>query len=232
MIRALCLSLPLLAATPAAAVLSFAPGDTVTLAFDGRSDAYLGGSTPVPGLGASLTLVFTGFTGNIARFDYSLANLSAAPMTGARVSGFGFDVGGAFRLSGSTASGAFNRTGSGNIPGFGPVDFCVRAGGSGGQCAGGGSGGVGLGALPGTGSFGLAFSSAPALVSLDNFVLRYQSLDSPELGMQGASGIGLPTTTGIIPEPKTWMMLIIGFGLVGLSLRRQQREQAQASSAT
>lgn len=36
--------------------------------------------------------------------------------------------------------------------------------------------------------------------------------------------LGLPTFTGGVPEPATWMMMILGFGSIGLALRRRPRK--------
>ena len=40
-------------------------------------------------------------------------------------------------------------------------------------------------------------------------------------GSYGARGSFVPSATGVIPEPGTWAMLILGFGVVGLSMRRR-----------
>jgi hypothetical protein len=34
------------------------------------------------------------------------------------------------------------------------------------------------------------------------------------------------SVSGMIPEPSTWMMMISGFGLVGLAVRRRRRSAA------
>lgn len=38
------------------------------------------------------------------------------------------------------------------------------------------------------------------------------------------SAVGVPPTTGAVPEPATWLMMILGFGLVGAAMRRPRRE--------
>jgi hypothetical protein len=41
----------------------------------------------------------------------------------------------------------------------------------------------------------------------------------------GGGGGSLPPVTPGIPEPDTWVMLVLGFGFLGLSLRRRKREE-------
>ncbi|MFQ3594692.1 MAG: FecR domain-containing protein [Sphingomonadaceae bacterium] len=49
-------------------------------------------------------------------------------------------------------------------------------------------------------------------------------LPAPPGGSEGASGgILLPSAPPAIPEPRTWAMFIVGFGMVGLALRRRHR---------
>ncbi len=50
------------------------------------------------------------------------------------------------------------------------------------------------------------------------------------LGSSGGS-ITNPTPPGGVPEPSTWAMLILGFGAVGATLRRRQRQTARVSFA-
>jgi len=45
-----------------------------------------------------------------------------------------------------------------------------------------------------------------------------------DFGSQGFSGSGDMTAVGAVPEPGTWAMMVIGFGLVGGAIRRQRRE--------
>jgi PEP-CTERM motif len=52
--------------------------------------------------------------------------------------------------------------------------------------------------------------------------LRFKPLPSPELAadfnftLAGGGGGG-------VPEPATWAMMLIGFGIVGVSMRRRQK---------
>ena len=47
-----------------------------------------------------------------------------------------------------------------------------------------------------------------------------------QFGLNGLAFFG-----GAVPEPSTWMMMIAGFGLAGVALRRSKRAEARAASA-
>lgn len=48
--------------------------------------------------------------------------------------------------------------------------------------------------------------------------------DRVDFGSQGFSGFGGMTDVGAVPEPGTWAMMLVGFGLLGGAMRRQRRE--------
>lgn len=210
-------------AAPASALATFAVGDTQTIDFAGFTDAYSSGTTALPGLTAALTLKLTGISGRTASFDYTLANTSTVEQS--RVSLFGFDVATGGLVS-ATSTGLFNRVSSGNWPSVGGVqrdsDLCFRSA-NGGQCTGGGGGGV-FDGQSGAGTLAITFASAPLSVALDAFHVRFQSIDAGAIS--GGSGVGdqiIPTDpTGSVPEPASWAMLIAGFGIVGASMRRRR----------
>lgn len=207
---------------PANAATFVAAGDSHIVHFDG----FAGGV--VNGLTSKLTLTFNGFTngGTLANFSYTIANTSAAPVTASRVSSFGWDIDTPnFSFANSTESSpTYSLRDGGQFPqpndGGGPREFCLSAGPN---CGGGAGGGILLGGSE-TSSFAIAFTSSQAQVALSNFVARYQSIDGAG---QVSSAIGRPTTPPpppppVVPEPATWAMLIIGFGLVGSAMRRRQ----------
>lgn len=147
-----------------------------------------------------------------------LKNTSGDAITGSRLSVFAFNVDP--NLISASSTGPFTTIGyNKNIPQFGGqtnFDVCFRAGGNGNTCA----AGAGQGILKGdseTGAFVLNFANAVSTLKLDNFVVRYQSIDGP--GFQGQSGVGTATT---VPEPGSWAMMIAGFGLSGAAMRRRR----------
>src|SRR3546814_6512780 len=103
------------------------------------------------------------------------------------------------------------------LPICGDRNVCINGNPGGGACQGGGNAGPTTGNFI-TGTITLNFSSDLASLELDDGIIRWQSLDSEELGFSGGSGIGLVSE---VPEPATWMTMIGGFGLIGLSLRRR-----------
>jgi hypothetical protein len=111
------------------------------------------------------------------------------------------------------------------------VEVCFRD--TGGNCAGGGGGGLSIGqAIPnGTfpnNTFTLLFQQAQSAIQLDRFVVRYQSINTVN-GLTGGSGVGVVgdgpiDPNGVVPEPSSWAMLIAGFGLVGAVARRRKQQ--------
>ncbi len=194
--------------------------NTTTITYNGLVDG-----TTVNALSASMTLVFNGFgPGNTANFGYTLNNTSSSPLTGSRVSVFGFNTTPDLAIvsgnTSATATGAFAgpSTGPGNTPGL-PFNPEVCFGGN--NCAGGGNGGVSLGGS-GSGTFTLNLTSAPTSLTLSNFFVRYQSINGG--GFNGASGVGVGTA---VPEPGTWGMMLLGFAAVGFAMRRSRKVRAQ-----
>ncbi len=217
----------LLAAAPASAVTFTSAGQYAILTFGGQV-----ASTGVPNLTSTLKLTFNGFDmGGNATLAYEMDNTSSAPID-SRVSAFGFDVLGAYvHVGNSSATGEYDSAASGNVPeGFGFVELCFTAGSN---CAGGGNGGIFSADPVATGNLVIAFSGgSPASLMLDRLFVRYQSISGTPLG---TSGIGSQPITsfvdpGLVPEPATWTMLIAGFGLVGVALRRKPRGIARTSS--
>ncbi len=171
-------------------------------------------------------------------FAYAVQNRFTAPVTAARVSIFGFDVDGitasnnTLALQAASATGVYDTVArNGNVPQIGPtLDVCFRAGGGGGGCASGGGGGNSTAGSFIGGTFRLTFASAVQRVILDNFFVRYQSVNSAVLN--GASGVGVDTMlwSPAVPEPATWAQMIAGFGLLGLAMRRRRALAATQSA--
>jgi hypothetical protein len=188
-------------------------GGSVTIAFDGYGDNP--GLMVIPNLTSTLKLDFISSTGTAYTFGYTLTNTSTAPQTGSRVSIFGFNTDP--NRTGGTVNGDFDTVGSGNVPNF-PVniEFCAKDGGGSNNCAGGGNGGAVLGD-PATGQFTLTFGSSQSSITLSDFVVRYQQVNS-------TSGSAIGRQTAPVPEPGTWAMMLLGFGAVGFSLRSARRQ--------
>ncbi len=219
---------------PAGAV-TFNVGDTATVNFNGLADVYLGGVVAVPGLTSSLELTLDSIVGNTANFIYTLSNTSTAPITESRISVFGFDVGPAGFASAVGSSPFDIEVLGGDLPNVGGIertlDVCFKTGGGAGNCNGGGGGGVLLGGSQ-AGTLALTFGGIISSVDLSDFHVRYQSWSNPELGVSGGSGVGDATsiTTGVVPEPATWAMLIAGFGMVGMTMRKRRSTMARVSA--
>lgn len=185
----------------------------------------------VPGLTSSIQFNFLGTSLNNTsyNFSYVLSNTSSGPINGSRVSIFGFNV--SPNVASATASGLFTDEvfgGSFNTPNNGPnIEVCFKSGG-GPNCTGGANGGVTLG-NSGNGQFSLLFNNAPPGldVTLGTFYVRYQSVDSGMLGLRGASASAIGA---IVPEPATWGMMIVGFGLVGGIARRRRAKSGLATA--
>ncbi|MBE9012858.1 cistern family PEP-CTERM protein [Pseudanabaenaceae cyanobacterium LEGE 13415] len=173
-------------------------------------DGNVGGSN-VSNLSSFVDLTFKGFTtqnGNtIATFDALLDNTSSGDVL-SRVSGFGFNTGATLIQNSTAASGVFDKAHlGGSFPNqFGNIDVCFNTGNT---CQGGTSGGVNNStSLPGTFdsgkfSFTLALSGNVSTLSLSNFGVRYQSIDSKSLNLSGASGTGRGTYAGVVTPPVT-----------------------------
>ena len=213
--------------TPASAGVTLNPNGSVTVGngiagsndFTIYFDGY-GGSSPhvVNGLTSNIVFTFTGSSGNSYGFSYVVNNTSSSPVTDSRVSGFAFDtdpnISGKSVGAGSVFDAIFT---NGNYPvGYGNVEVCFSGAGS---CAGGGGGGVDMGQATGnTGSFTLTFANAPSTILLSGFVDRYQSV----AGSNATSNSAIGRQVAPVPEPGTWAMMLLGFGMIGFGLPRRQ----------
>ena len=62
------------------------------------------------------------------------------------------------------------------------------------------------------------------------FRLNADNLDTFTLDLKGGSSAVLYQTGGVVPEPATWAMMIIGFGAAGSMVRASRRREAQATA--
>jgi hypothetical protein len=203
-----------IAAVPAnAAYLFDENGDSADIVFDG----FIGDSSnTIAGLSANLRItLLAGAQTRGYLFSYRLTNTSTAGGPNSRVSGFAFDSTPDVRLV-ATLGEISNVVLDGKYPnGIGDVEICFTGSKA---CQGGG----GLGAThddPASGLFLLGFDSVASSVTLSDFFVRYQSLSGLP---QGKSASGQDVTTAV-PEPGTWLMMILGLAAIGFAMRQRAR---------
>ncbi|GAA4754938.1 hypothetical protein GCM10023264_22730 [Sphingomonas daechungensis] len=191
-------------------------GDSTTISFNGFSP----NSPVIPGLTGDLTLVFQGLSGNNYTFTYRIANTSGSPIDAARVTAFGFDdITPNATLLGSSVTGTYGTVSSGSLPGNIDLEFCAKNG-QNNNCSG-SSGGPGVGQT-GSGNLTIAFSGSNPSITLSGMYVRWQGIDSTQLGITGGSAIGTPTPPSV-PEPASWAMMLMGFTAVGFAVRRRRK---------
>ena len=197
------------AAAPASAAVVVNPDGTVGLNHNAGTNAFTVNFEGPAGTAASLLLTLTGGTGNAYTFTYSFNNTGSS----ANLVGFAFDTDPALAsvtaISGPLAFGA-----NANFPGVGTVDACFYSGNNCGAANG--------QATSFNGGFTLNFNSAP--VTLSNFVDRYASIAN----LNNQSGEGLGTVVHpAVPEPATWAMMLVGFGGIGVTMRRRRKPEGR-----
>ncbi|MCY7279726.1 MAG: cistern family PEP-CTERM protein [Sphingomonas bacterium] len=191
-----------------------AGGVGTTLTFNGQTDGLVHS-----GLTSSLNLSLLTQVGNVFTFGYQLFNTSTNPMTSARVTGFGFDLTPNNTAASILTGTVFDQADSGSISNGMNVEVCITTH----NCSGGGGHGVTIGQNT-SGSFALTFAGSPANVTLTDFIVRYQSLAGA-----GNAGSGVGISVNAVPEPATWAMMLLGFGAVGVAMRRRRRVALQAA---
>ncbi|NCJ05967.1 cistern family PEP-CTERM protein [Synechococcales cyanobacterium C] len=202
-------------------------GSAFTVDFDGNVD-----KKTVSGLTSQAVFTLTSFNNKTATFDVALTNTSSNPITKSRVTGLGFNANS--HIVSANASGTLGKAVVGGAfpNGFGSVDICFT---SGPTCQGGGGGGVNFGQ---TGNFStsLTFSQSLSTLTLDNFGVRYQSIDGLIKGKKAkdASGTGFGTPHGTphdpVPEPASMLGLLAFGALGGGALKRKKAKANMAAS--
>ncbi|GGB40572.1 hypothetical protein GCM10011380_32550 [Sphingomonas metalli] len=158
--------------------------------------------------------------GTVWNFSYSVDNTSVAPSAKSELASFGFNS--SVAIASAAATGTFKAgIDTGNFNGLGSADVCLYAGSN---CNGGASNGITSAASPATGTFSLTLKSGANVLILGDFVGRWQSTGAS--GNGSASGRGTVVTA--VPEPASWAMMLIGFGLVGGAARYRRRSHRVA----
>ncbi|MDY7023360.1 MAG: cistern family PEP-CTERM protein [Cyanobacteriota bacterium] len=202
-------------------------GDVFRVNFDGSVE-----ETSVDGLSGSAYFTLNSFgvedvSGTdytIAEFDVNLTNTSTAPIS-SRISRMGFDSDPNIIQSASSVNGVFNTVDDGRFPNqVGDVEVCLYD--DKGNCTG-GPGGVETGD---TGNFTLKLAFADTSLdsfNLDNFHLRYQSIDGTPLGTSG-TGDGFVMADSVdAPEPLTLLGTGIAAGFGAIFRKEQQKKRNQ-----
>lgn len=194
-------------------------GSSFTVLFDGNVN-----TVNIPDLTSQATFTLDSIAGNTWNFSVDVA-VTATNGVGARVSSLGFDTDPS--LASASSSGMFDRAVlGGSYPNqFGSIDVCFKGGGGPNNCQGGGSGGTYT-----TGSFtaALTFGSPVSNLDLSNFGVRYQSITGVATcgnSTDCTSGTGMGTVS-VVPEPATWSLLIVAFGLLSWQVRRRVTPRA------
>lgn len=196
-----------------------AGSNTVNLAYNGLAGNP---KAVTPGLSGLMALTLSSVSGNVYNFSYTLQNTST--VAGTRISGFGFNVDPLAYLTGVTAGSGdiFDLTTlSANFASIG-ADVCLN-GGPGNCPESNPANSLGFGATT-SGSFALTFNPTQNSITLSNFLDRYQGFSTTNVNQQTVtSAIGVGTSSAV-PEPATWAMMLLGFGGIGMAMRRGRKE--------
>ena len=196
-------------ASPAQSATFMNIGDSALIAFNGIVEGSV-----IAGLTGTVEYTLVNKDSDSFFFDFTVTNTSSDPITASRISTFGFNTTPDIVSAAITGGTVFDGVSSGNVPQLGNIEFCATAGPN---CAGGSGEGVELGDSA-SGQFSLNFAALPTSVDFEDFYVRYQSIDSPTLGFDGDSGVGV-----LVPEPATWGMMILGIGMIGGLMRRRRQ---------
>ncbi|MBW8910697.1 MAG: cistern family PEP-CTERM protein [Sphingomonas sp.] len=194
--------------------------------------AGLVGGVSTTNVSALQNLTFAGITnsGKTYNFNYTLTNNS---IYDSRISSFGFNLASAATIASLSATGAYPYPDQdNNYPeGIGNIEICFTEGTSG-HCTGNGGGLTSNPDEVGTGTFALTLTQAMSSISLDDFTVRYQAISPTVNGSSSGVGVGTVSDVGggiggvvsAAPEPMTWAMMIGGFMLIGMALRRRPEQ--------
>ena len=197
-------------------------GDTFTINFNGIVDNP--GPTVMAGLTATGQFTVTSWTTTATtttvKFDILITNTSNASIwQSSVVTAIGFDTDP--NATGGSSTGVFGKfvTGGSFPTGAGfSVEYC--ASGNKNNCNGPGNTPLNVG-QSGTASVTMTFAGNISSLDFSNFGIRWQNLNSAQLGISNDSGIGVEVNTPPIPEPTSMAVFGLGSLLVGVTLRRR-----------
>lgn len=233
--------LPVLAAVAVATLPGIAQADVISLSssdlnksFTVDYNGYTGSGT-IDGLASQIVFTLTAATANSYTLGYNVTNTSGAPISGSRVSGFGFNTDPT--ISGASSTGTYSVTAlNSNVPNVGSVDVCFKGGGGTNSCAGGGGGGVSLGDS-GSGTLTLSFASPVTSLTLSDFFTRYQSISGAGSTTSAVGSGTISTSSGgsssggtPVPEPGMFGLFALGVGALMLRRRRQSTSPQLAAA--
>jgi hypothetical protein len=215
-----------LLASPSFSITVDSVGDTFHVDFNGIVDVN-NVPTLLPGLTSSADFTVTGWSydGGLDQttvtFDILITNTSDGSIwQSAVVTAIGFDTdpdavsGSSTGVFGSFVIGGSFPTGAGFA-----VEYCASNNTN--TCNGPGNTPLNVG-QSGTATVTMVFSGDVSSLDFTNFGVRYQALDSTQLGISDGSGIGVSTPP--IPEPASMAVFGLGALIVGGSLRRRARQ--------
>ncbi|MFV8816176.1 cistern family PEP-CTERM protein [Haliea sp. E17] len=184
-------------------------GDSVSVLYTGNA----------PGLSAQSVYTLTAIenAGTTWVFSGTLENTSSVS---SRISIAGFNTSGLVDLTGSSASGGFDRVSAGAMPKGDSVDICFKNSG-GANCAGGGGTGVWNTDNPLQFSFTIQLSNALSVLDLGDYAVRFQSAPCPGNMAYVAYEQFAPSP---VPLPAAgWLMFSAITGLGAAKLRNRKR---------
>ena len=67
----------------------------------------------------------------------------------------------------------------------------------------------------------IAYSFDISTLAAGTYQLRFAQVDNQGFFNQGVDNVSIEAVAGAVPEPTSWAMMIVGFGIVGASARRR-----------
>ncbi|TZG28161.1 PEP-CTERM sorting domain-containing protein [Sphingomonas montanisoli] len=198
---------------------SNAAGQSFAMAYTGLVGGVTTNNVTAQG---NFTFTSVSNAGKTFNFTYNMLNNSNYD---SRLSSFGFNAAPNISSVSSTGYFGYSNTNANYPQGIGNIEICFTAV-SNGTCTGNGAGLTSNPDQSGSGTFALTFANAMSSIELSDFAVRFQSINPKING--SSSGVGTGSLIGLdggvvgaAPDPATWMLMLTGFGLVGMAMRRR-----------